>query len=326
MTIRRALKNIALTLLAFTLQAHAQEGDKYPSRPITMVVPLSPGTTTDSVARMFAERLGQRLGQTVLVENRQGAGGTLAARVAAKSAPDGYTILLVNSQHAINPTAYDKLPYDTMRDFEGIALVGDAPSVIAVPPQLGVRTLADFIALAKRRPGEIAYASSGVGSQTHLSGAYFASRAGISLLHVPYRTSADVISDVVTNRVQSVFAPASFLLGQLQAGKLLALAVTGRDRLAALPGVPTVSEAALPGFEFTTWFGFLLPANSPPAVQTALSREMQAVAAEPAIKQKFGEQGLTTRTVALKEFDAYIKSEIARMAPIVKLSGVKEGS
>jgi tripartite-type tricarboxylate transporter receptor subunit TctC len=324
MPFQNALKTIALGLFALTLQAHAQGDDKYPSRPVTVIVPLSAGTTTDALARMFAERVGQRLGQTVLVDNKPGAGGTVAARVAAKAAPDGYTLLLVNSQHAINPAAYDKLPYDTLRDFDGIALVGDAPSIIAVPPQLGVRNLAEFIALAKSRPGRLSYASSGVGSQTHLSGAYFASRAGISLLHVPYRSAADVLSDVTTNRVQSVFAPASYLLGMIQSGKLVPLAVTGRERLAALPEVPTVSEAALPGFEFSTWFGFLTPAKTPASVQGALAQALQAVADDPAVRKKFAEQGITTRTLLLKDFDAYIKTDIGRMAPLVKLSGVKE--
>ena len=324
MTTRRAVLALALALLGQAGQSLAQEADKYPSRPIKVLLPLGPGSTTDMVARMFAERLGQRLNQSVVVENKPGAGGTIAAQATAKSAPDGYTILLVNSQHAINPSAYEKLPYDTTRDFEAIALVGDSPSVITVPPELGVRTLEEFTALAKRRPGQLAYASAGVGSQTHLSAAYFASRADVSLLHVPYRSTSEVMSDLVTNRIQSLFAPVAFQLGQIQAGKLRVLAVTGKERLSILPDVPTVGEAAIPSFEFTTWFGFIAPAKVPPHIKALLARELKAVAEEPAVKQKLAEQGITGRVLTLTDFDAYIQSEIQRLAPVVKASGVKE--
>ena len=193
MTTRRTVLALALALLGQAGQSLAQEADKYPSRPLKVLLPLGPGSTTDMVARLFAERLGQRLHQSVVVENKAGAGGTIAAQATAKSAPDGYTILLVNSQHAINPSAYEKLPYDTTRDFEGIALVGDSPSVITVPPELGVRTLEEFTALAKRRPGQLAFASAGVGSQTHLSAAYFASSR--RRLSVACAVSVDLGSD-----------------------------------------------------------------------------------------------------------------------------------
>ncbi|HSV83051.1 MAG TPA: tripartite tricarboxylate transporter substrate-binding protein, partial [Ramlibacter sp.] len=197
------------------------QGDRFPSRPIKLLVPNTPGSTVDIVARLYADRLGARLGQPVVVENKPGAGGVLAAQAAMQAPRDGYTLLFVNSQHAINPFAYDKLPYDTLRDFEGIALVGDTPSVITVPPQLGVNSLAELIALAKKKPGQIAYASAGIGSQTHLSAAYFASRAGLSLVHVPYRSASDVITDLIANRTQCTFAPAAYLLPQLQARKLV---------------------------------------------------------------------------------------------------------
>src|SRR5437764_13580147 len=234
MTTWRAVLALALVLLGQAGPSLPQDSDKYPSRPIRVLVPLGPGSTTDVVARMFAERLGQRLHQSVVVDNKPGAGGTIAAQATAKLLPDGYTLLMVNSQHAINPTAYEKLPYDTTRDFEAIVPVADSPSIITVPPELGVRTLQEFTALAKKRPGQIAFASAGVGSQTHLSGAYFASRAGVSLLHVPYRLTSEVVSDLITNRIQVLFAPVAFQLGQIQAGKLRVLAVTGRERLTIL--------------------------------------------------------------------------------------------
>jgi tripartite-type tricarboxylate transporter receptor subunit TctC len=324
MTTRRVLLALALASLSHTGPILAQGADKYPSRPIRVILPLSAGSTTDIVARMFAERLGQRLHQSVVVENKPGAGGTIAAQVAAKAAPDGYTLLLVNSQHAINPSAYEKLPYDTARDFEGVALVCDSPSSVTVPTEVGVRTLQEFIALAKRRPSQIAYASSGVGSQTHLSGAYFASRADISMLHVPYKSTSEVMTDLVTSRIQAVFAPVAFQMPHIQAGKLRVLAVTGKERLSILPDVPTVSEAAIPGFEFTTWFGFVAPAKVPEQIKALLARELKAVAEEPEIRKKLAEQGMTARVLTLGDFDAYIASEIQRLAPVVKASGVKE--
>jgi len=313
---------LALLVGAAHAQASAPQAGSYPTQPIRMVLPLSAGTTTDLVARLFAERIGKALGQTVIVENRPGAGGTLAAQVVAKAPADGYTILLVNSQHAINPAAHLALPYDTLRDFTGLAMVGEAASVIAVPRELGVNSLKEFVELAKKKPAALNFGSAGAGSQTHLAGAYFAAKAGISLTHVPYRQGADVISDLVTNRIQSVFVPAPFVMGQIQEGKLKALAVTGTERLPTLKEVPTVSESLIAGYEFSTWFGFVAPAKTPAPIIALLARTIQAIAEDPAVKQKFVELGLTPRTMVQRQFDSYIKSEIERLGPIAKSSGV----
>jgi tripartite-type tricarboxylate transporter receptor subunit TctC len=306
--------------------APAQGGDAapYPAKPIRMLVPLSPGTTTDIIARRFADALAKRLGQQIIVDNKPGAGGTLAAAAAAKSPPDGYTILLVNSQHAINPAAYASLPYDTLRDFTGIAQVGEAPSVIAVPSTLGVKTLGEFVALAKKDPGHVNYGSSGIGSQTHLAAALFAAQTGITLTHVPYKSASEVISDLVTNRIQSVFVPAAFIAGQVQSGKLKALAVSGRERLALMRDVPTAVEAGVPSYDFSTFFGFVAPARTPPHIVAALAKAMQATAEDPAERQALAEQGITTRVRLLREFDAFVRSEMDRLAPVVKATGVNE--
>jgi tripartite-type tricarboxylate transporter receptor subunit TctC len=230
----------------------------------------------------------------------------------------------VNSQHAINPAVFDTLSYDTVRDFTGLALVGEAPAVIAVPKELGVKTLAEFVALAKQKPGEVHYGSGGIGSQTHLSGAYFASKAGITLAHVPYRGGSDVISDLVTNRIQSVFVPAPFVMGQVQEGKLRALAVTGAQRLPLLRDVPTVSESLIPGYEFSTWFGFVAPAKTPPQVVSVLAKALQAVAEDPATRQKLVEQGITPKVLMQRDFDNYIKSEVERLGVLARSSGVRD--
>jgi tripartite-type tricarboxylate transporter receptor subunit TctC len=326
MNTRRSILGLVIAIAAMgpASSAFAQGDDSYPSRPIRVLLPLSPGSTTDIVARMFAERLGQRLHQSVVVENKPGAGGTIAAHATARSAPDGYTLLLVNSQHAINPSAYNKLPYDTMHDFEGIALVCDSPMTVTVPAETGARTLKEFIGQGKQRPAQIAYASSGVGSQTHLAGAYFASRAGISLLHVPYKSSSEVLTDLVSNRIQSVFAPAAYQMPLIEAGKLRVLAISGKERLSIMPDVPTISEAGIPGYEFNIWFGFIVPAKVPAQIKAVLARELKAIAEEPDIKKKLAEQGMTTRVITLGDFDKYIASEIQRLAPLVKSSGVKE--
>lgn len=324
MFITRALRLSLMGLALCATQVHAQDAAPYPNRPLKLVVPLTPGTTTDLVAREFADRMARKLGQPVVVDNKPGAGGIIAAQAVAKSAPDGYTILLINSQHAINPAAYDAMPYDTLRDFTGIALIGDAPAVIAVPSALGVRNLGEFIALAKKRPGEINYGSSGIGSQTHLAGAYFATQAGVAMTHVPYRSSSEVTADLITNRIQSVFTPPAFVLGQIREGKLQALAVTGPERLSLLRDVPTTTEAGLPAYQFATWFGFVAPSKVPPQIVSQLARTMKAVLDDPTLRQKFADQGITPRFLMLQEFDAYIKSEMDRLGPIVKASGVQE--
>lgn len=312
-----------IAALAFSAPALAQSAaDKYPTRPIRLIVPLTVGTTTDVVARTIADRLSRRLGQPVIVENKQGAGGVVAAQAALSAAPDGYTILLVNSQHVINPAVYKSLPYDTLRDFTGIALVAEAPSVVVVTPKLGVHTLKEFIALAKQKPGGIAYASGGIGSQTHLAGAYFASAAGVAMVHVPYAGSSAVIPDLLTGRVEATFAPAAFVLGPVKDGKLIALAVTTRAPMHSPLEAPSVSDAAIPGFEYATWFGFLASAKVPRGIVDRLAQAIQAAAQEPEVKAKFDEQGIVARTLGPREFDAYIKADMARLAPIIKTAGI----
>jgi tripartite-type tricarboxylate transporter receptor subunit TctC len=318
-----AASMLTLAALACGAPAHGQTGgDNYPSRPIKIIVPLSPGTTTDIVARAIAERLSPHLSQPAVVENRQGAGGVVAAQAALSAAPDGYTILMVNSQHVINPAVHKTLPYDTLRDFVGLALVAEAPSVVVVTPKLGVRTLREFIALAKQKPDAINYASSGVGSQTHLAGAYFANQAGISMVHVPYKASSEVITDLLTGRVQATFVPAAFLLGPIRDGKLLALAVTTRTGMRAPLEAPSVSDEAIPGFEYATWFGFVAPAKVPAPIVARLAQALQSASLEADVRAKLQAQGIIPRTVGLGEFDAYMKADMDRLAPVIKAAGV----
>ena len=312
---------LVFLLAAAAFGASAQE--RYPAKPVQMVVPLSPGTTVDIIARLYADRLTQRLSQTVIVQNRPGAGGTIAAQSVAASAPDGTTILMANTQHSVNPALYANLAYDTLRDFAGIAMVAEAPALVYVNPALGAKTLAEFIALAKAKPGTINYGSAGVGTATHLGGAYFASQAKIDIVHVPYKVTSDLVADIVTGRIQATFSPIAFMLAQVREGKLLALAVTSRARVPVLPEVPTVAEAAIPGYESSTWYGFLAPARTARAIRERLARHLREISEEKEVKEKFAAQGIFPRSIELEDFDSFIREDVARLGALAKAVGAK---
>jgi tripartite-type tricarboxylate transporter receptor subunit TctC len=317
------MRSKALLLAALLCAGAATAQDKYPNKPVQMLVPLSTGTTVDIIARMYADKLSKRLGQSVIVQNRPGAGGTIAAQATAKSAPDGYTILMVNTQHSVNPALYRNLPYDTLRDFSGIAMVAESPALVYVNPGLGVRTLPEFIALAKQKPGTINYGSAGIGTATHLGGAYFASRAGIELVHVPYKITSDLVADILTGRIQATFSPIAFLLAQVREGKLLALAVTSGERVALLPDVPTVSESGILGYESSTWYGFVAPTNTPRTVLEQLARAMRQITDEKEVQDRYAAQGIVPRSVILEDFDVFIRADVDKLGPLIKAIGAK---
>jgi tripartite-type tricarboxylate transporter receptor subunit TctC len=298
------------------------EPDHYPSRPIKIVVPFPVGTLTDEVARTFADKLSTQFGKPVLVENKPGAGGTLGAKAVASADPDGYTLLFTNSQYAIAPSVYETLGYDTLVDLVGIALVAESPSAVIVSPKMGVKTLKDFIEAAKSRPGAFVYASAGTGSQTHLAAEYFSRQAGIKLVHLPYRDTGSIISDMMSGRTQATFAPPGFLLGQIQSGDLLALAVTSRKGMAEPIKAPSVSEAAIPGYEYSTWFGFFAPSRTPAAIVSRLATALGTATAQPDLKEKFLKFAVSTRFLELKDFDAFVKADIEKQAQIVKAAGI----
>jgi tripartite-type tricarboxylate transporter receptor subunit TctC len=312
---------LVFLLAAAAFGVTAQE--RYPAKPVQMVVPLSPGTTVDIIARLYADRLTQRLSQTVIVQNRPGAGGTIAAQSVAASAADGYTILMANTQHSVNPALYSNLAYDTLLDFSGIAMVAEAPALVYVNPALGAKTLAEFIAIARAKPGTINYGSAGVGTATHLGGAYFASQAKIDIVHVPYKVTSDLVADIVTGRIQATFSPIAFMLAQVREGKLLALAVTSRARVPVLPEVPTVAEAAIPGYESSTWYGFLAPARTARAIREQLARHLREISEEKEVKEKFAAQGIFPRSIELDEFDGFIREDVARLGALAKAVGAK---
>ena len=297
----------------------------YPSSAITLVTPLGPGTTIDILARLYGERLARRFGRQVIVSNRPGAGGLIAAQAVAGAPADGTTLLVANSGHAILGTLNRNLPFDPVRDFAGVTLIGETAALVAVPPSLGTRTLPAFVDLARAKPGTINYGSAGIGTATHLAGAYFARQAGIDMVHVPYKTSSALLADLVAGRIQATFAPAAFTLPMLQDGKLLALAVSAREPMRNPITVPTALSADI-DYEYATWYGFLAPAKTPAAVLQTLNRAIADIGQDAELQAKIVAQGIAPRSVGLGDFDAHIRREMERLDPLLKSIGKEIGN
>ena len=314
-TILASASAIALAFSGTLVPTMAQ--DKYPNRPVNVIVPLTPGITLDVLARLYAEKMTKILGQPVVVINRPGAGGIVGAQSVASALPDGYNLLMTNSGHVILPVLNKSLPFDPLKDFRGVSLVADAPAVVYVNANLGVKNLQEFIALAKSKPGTLNFGSAGIGSPTHIAGAYFAQQAGIILTHVPYKMSADIVSDLLGDRIQAVFAPPAYLPTMVKDGRLKALAISSigdlREPFAA-------ASARSQGVDYitTTWYGLVAPSKTPPAIVDALAKAMKQVSEDPEVKSKLQLQGLTANTLALGEFDAYMKKDSDRLTPLIK--------
>jgi len=306
---------VLATAMAVCAGAAAQE--QYPSRLITVVVPLTPGTTIDILARLFAESLSKRFGQQVIVANRPGAGGVIAAQTVAGAPADGYTVLLANSGHAILGTLNKNLLFDPVADFAGVSLIGDAPTLVTVAASLGVRTLRQFVDLAKAKPGTINYGSAGIGTATHLAGAYFVSRTGTELVHVPYTVSSTIIADLLGGRIHVTFAPAAFTLPLLQDGRLLALAVAADEPIREPIAVPTALAAGI-DYQNATWYGFLAPAKTPRPVLQILHGAIAAASEDVEFTEKIRAQGITPRNIGLGDFDTHIRKDMERLEPLLK--------
>ena len=297
--------------------------DSYPSKPIQMVVGYAAGGSTDIIARIVGQQLSEALGQPVVIENRPGAGGSLAAAQVARSAPDGHTIFMSTIANTINASLHSNLSFDFAKDFAPISLVATVPNVLVVTPAVPATTLKDFIALAKSKPGEINFASSGVGSSIHLSGELFNTVAQVRLVHVPYKGSAPAVVDVMSGQVQSMFDNLSSSMPHIKAGKLRALAVTSATRSAAAPDIPTMAEAGLPGFEVTSWFALVAPAKTPRAVIARLNAEVRKVLEQSGVKARLSELGADVAPSTPEALAALITSETAKWAEVVKASGIK---
>jgi tripartite-type tricarboxylate transporter receptor subunit TctC len=298
----------------------ARAEDRYPSRVITIVVPLTPGTAIDIQARLYADGLAKRFGYQAVVVNRAGAGTLIGAETVANASPDGYTVLLTNSAHAILGAMNRNLPFDPVADFAGICMVAQAPTVIAVPPSLGVHDLQEFVALAKAKPGTINYGSAGIGTATHIAGAYFAYKTATELVHVPYTVSQTILTDMLSGNIQATFAPEAFVLPMLQDGRLLALAVADDTPVTEPVKIPTARSAGV-DYVNATWYGFLAPAKTPRAVLQTLHDAIVEVGRDPDIQAKIRRQGFTPANIGLGDFDAHIHGDMARLAPILAKLG-----
>ncbi|MDQ6619227.1 MAG: tripartite tricarboxylate transporter substrate binding protein [Pseudomonadota bacterium] len=309
-----------LALLLAALPAIAQ----YPSKPLKLIVPFIAGSSPDVLARSVADRLGARLGQPVVIENRGGAGGNVGAEYAAKQAPDGYSLMLATSSHLVNPSLYEKVNYDPVKDFVPVALLIRMPSLLVVSPDLPVRNVNELVALAKSRPGQLNYGSGGNGSQAHLAGAMFKSSAGIDVVHVPYRGAPEIITSMLSGQTQLAFPTFSTTLPQVRAGKLRALAVTGAKRNPQLPEVPTLLETMTNGFALEAWFGIWAPAGTPPDIVKKLNADIGAVMSDPQFRTKIESDGSEVVVGGSpEEFTRYVNTETAKWTKIVKDSGAK---
>jgi tripartite-type tricarboxylate transporter receptor subunit TctC len=316
-------KLVALSLATVVcLCAPARAQDHYPSRAITIVVPITPGTAIDILARLYADKLAKKFGQQVVVANRPGAGGLIAAQAVANAPADGYTVIFANSGHAILGTLNKNLPFDPVRDFAGVSLVGEAPTIVTVPPALGVANLQEFVALAKAKPGTINYGSAGIGTATHLAGAYFALLTNTELVHIPYTVSATIIADLLGGRIQASFVPMAFVLPLLQDGRLRALAVSAKEPVTDPIKIPTALSQGV-DYLNATWYGILAPAKTPAAVLDVLHQAIAEASTDPELQAKIRVQGIDPRDVGLDKFDAHIRDDMARLAPLLKSIGEK---
>ena len=304
------------------LASRAADGD-YPAKPITIIVPYAPGGQGDVFARLIGERLGVRLKQAVLVDNRPGATGALGARLVARAAPDGYTLLLGQTgEMAVNKFVVKQLGYDPLKDFRAVALVGDAPLVLAAPADAAFNTLQDLQKLAKAKPGSLTYASSGNATPGHLAAAAMALGMKVDMVHVPYKGAGQAMTDLLGGHVQVFFVSASAVMPQVKAGKLKALAVSTPARMASYPQIPTVAESGLPGFSYSLWGGLFAPAGTPDAIVNLLNQEVNAILAEPAIRARLEADGSLVQKNTPAEFAKFVNAEARKYEQLVKQTGI----
>jgi len=316
----------ACLLLGASAAGFAQGPDAakgYPSRPIRIVVPFTPGGQPDIVARVMAPRLVEAMGQPVIVDNRPGAGGTIGGRIVAGANPDGYTLMSVSAAHVVAPAVRANIGYDTLKDFAGVTMTANAAYYLVVPPSLEVRTVKDLIALAKARPGQLNFTSAGTGSATHFGGEMFKHSAGIDIVHVPHKGIPEALTDIMAGRVQIFMAPFGSTAGLIRDRRLRALAVSTRERSPALPGVPTAIEAGFKDYEAIGWFGLMAPAGTPPAIVEQLSAEVARAMATPALRERTLEQGATPVGSKPVEFERFVRDELAKWTRIIHEAGIK---
>ncbi len=307
---------------ALALAPHAA-AQPYPAKPIKVLVPFAPGGTADIIARIVSARLVDELGQQFLIENRSGAGGTIATAMVAKAPADGYTLLFIHQGLAFNAALYASLPYDTLRDLRPIAMVGATPNVLVVNPSVPVGTVQEFLALALARPGALAYGSGGIGSAGHLAVELLESLAGVTLTHVPYKGSGPALTDLVAGQIQTMIVTMPAVVSYVKGGKVRAIATSGARRSPAMPQLPTIAESGVPGYEYTPWYGWFGPGALPEAIAERLHGAIDNVLAAPAMRDQLGRQGIEVEIMLSARFAEIVRADVARWGKIIRDAGIR---
>ncbi len=316
------MKALRFTLIALCCMATAQ-AQTYPTGPVRIVVPFPPGGGVDSIGRLTAAKLSEALGRTFVIENRGGANGMIGSEAVAKSARDGYTLMVNGANFVTSPSLYKKSPYDPIRDFEAVSLIAFGPNVLVAHPSLPAKSVTELIALAKARPGEIGFAGSGSGSTPHLAGELFNVMAGVKMVHIPYRGTGPAMIGLLGGEAMTMFLPAINAGPHVKTQRLRALAVTSRVRLAAFPSLPTVAEAGLKGYESSQWYGLFAPAGTPAEILNQLNAQVAKAMQAADVQHRLGEEGVVPVGSTREQFAAHVKSEIAKWADVIKRSGAR---
>ncbi|MFO1080137.1 MAG: tripartite tricarboxylate transporter substrate binding protein [Reyranellaceae bacterium] len=318
LTRRLLVAQVAAAGLALPAAAEA-----WPDKPLRIVVPFGPGGPADVYARILAQALSDALKQQVIVDNRPGAGAVIGTEIAAKAAPDGYTLLMMSNTHTTNETLLAKKPYVLMRDLVAVAPVNSSDLVLVVNPAVPARTLPELIALAKAQPGALSYASSGPGTPYHMAGELFKAMTGTDILHVPHKGSGEARTAVMGGHVQMMFDAVTAMKGNVEAGQVRALATTGEARSTVLPAVPTVSEAGVPGYDATIWLGVMAPKGTPPEIVERLNREIARIVAAPALREAWAKQGAVPLSMSAQQFDGFLQRDIDKWAKVIRQAGIQ---
>jgi tripartite-type tricarboxylate transporter receptor subunit TctC len=320
---RRCSAAVGAGLAALALGVGPAWGQEYPVRPVRIIVPFAPGGSADVFGRFIAQRLQESLGQSFIIDNRPGGGSVIGTDAVAKSAPDGYTLLLMSNTHTVNESLLPNKPFALLRDFTPVAPINASDLVLVVKAALPAKTLPELLAAARAKPGAMSYASSGPGTPYHMAGELLKAMAGVSIVHIPYRGSSGARTDVLGGQVEMMFDAIPTMVEHVRAGKVRALATTGKTRSAILPDVPTLAEAGVPGYEATLWLGLMAPKGTPAAVVSRLNAEVAKITANPEVRHTWAQQGTVAMTMGVDEFGRYLAADIDKWAKVVKFSGAK---
>ena len=322
---RTSIRRTAVALAATSILTGlgVVQAQQYPNKPVRMIVGFTPGSEIDVVARLLNQEMSENWKQRVVVDNRTGAGGTVAGAIAATANPDGYTLFFNSVSHAASQALYPKLPYDTLRDFAGVSQATSAPNVVVIAPSQGIKSVKELLAAVRQKSGQANYGHAGVGSGTHITGEMFRLAVQLNVTHIPYKGVPEVLADTVTGRIYYSFAPIGNALSFVQDRRLVALAVTTAVRVPSLPDVPTVAESGIPGFEWDQWYGLFVPAKTPRPIVNQLSKEMARVLALPTIRERLAVRGSVPKPSTPEEFDKFVRVEVARIGKAIRDGGIK---